>query len=167
MLTTQLESSFFNRIKTALFRPNRVMEAAILSKIQAVEGCAYPGELRWPRRMDGQFVLPRRARRHFKLNIEINRGDSYNEMKRSRMLDPHLVERCDRVYGHGNYLNVLIVGTDAKPTSQRYQELSRYFTPNREFNLLVIPCSSQLDAADARKVGDVLRNLSRTVMGLE
>lgn len=167
MLTTQLESSFFNRIKTALFRPNRVMEAAVLSKIQSVEGCAYPGELRWPRRMDGQFVLPRSARRPFKLNIEINRGDAYNEAKRSRMLDPHLVERCDRVYGHNNYLNVLIVGTDSKPTSQRYQELARYLTPNREFNLLVIPCSSRLDAADARQVGEILRTHARAVMGLD
>jgi hypothetical protein len=117
--------------------------------------------------MDLQFALPRRNGRSFFLNVEINCGAAYSEQKRTRMLDPHLVERCDRVYGHGNYLNVLIVGTKVHPKTQRYRELERYFEPDRTHNLWVIMCSEAFSEADIEFIGERLRRMSRKVMGLE
>jgi hypothetical protein len=165
-MLTRLERSIANNIRPIILRPSNLRETAILAPIQTKENVAYPGELKYPRRMDLQLALPLRNGRSFLLNIEINRGAAYSELKRSRMLDPHLVERCDRVHGHNNYLTVLIVGTNVKPSSQHYKEMERYFTPDRTYNLWVIPCSENFTREEVADVGNRIRNKARLIMGL-
>lgn len=166
-MLTNLELDVANALTEDLYRPNSIREAVVLAGIRHELDSAYPGELVHPRRMDVQYILPRRNGRDFFLNIEINRGGAYSELKRSRMLDPHLVERCDRIYGHSNYLNVMVVGAKVNPDTQRHRELARYFTPNRTYNLWVIMCSEAFSEPDIEFVGDRLRNMARKVMGLE
>jgi hypothetical protein len=164
MITLQ-EHDFITILRQKMYLPSAVSETAMLSQIQTKLEMAYPGEQKYPRRMDVQFALPRRNNSAFFLNVEINRGAAYNELKLSRMLDPRLVERCDRVLGRENYLNILICGTNAR-RGQAYGELTRYVKPCPETNLMVIICSLDLTDDDARKVGIKLRKLSRQLMGL-
>lgn len=165
-MLTRLERSVAASIRSIIHRPNNLRETAIMAAIQTKENVAYPGELKYPRRMDLQLALPLRNGRSFLLNIEINRGAAYSELKRSRMLDPHLVERCDRVYGHNNYLNVLIVGSNVKTTSQHYKEMERYRTPDRTYNLWVLPCSESFNREEVAEIGSRIRNRARLIMGL-
>lgn len=170
---TKQERKFFEMMTPHALRPDRgqaLREAAVLARRVRRDsiGSAYPGNLRWPRTMDGQFLLEGTSGQRFRVNVELQRGSTaYTEQKRSRMLDPHLLEACRQHYGK-NFLNVMVVKDPPAEGTQRYEQLARYLTPDVNTKLWVILCPKGSTEEEAAKfAGRKIRELIRRVIGLK